>query len=96
MYDLCKNNQRVAKLQLTKVAHRLGEPILGILDFGDASVSTCKVKETKESTQKLTMFHRYQSFWKAKKSSIQASLFAKHNISRGFRENVTQNSIPSV
>ncbi|SAM02517.1 hypothetical protein [Absidia glauca] len=42
MYDLCKNNQRVAKLQLTKMAHRLGEPILGVLDFGKASISTYK------------------------------------------------------
>ncbi|SAM02862.1 hypothetical protein [Absidia glauca] len=51
MYDLCKNNQRVAKLQLTKVAHRLGEPILGILDFGEASVSTYKVSIFLESQE---------------------------------------------
>lgn len=43
MYDLCKNNQRVAKLQLTKMAHRLGESILGVLDFSEATLSTYKV-----------------------------------------------------
>ncbi|KAI8084935.1 Rgp1-domain-containing protein [Halteromyces radiatus] len=49
MYDLCKNNQRVAKLQLTKMAHRLGEPVLGILDFSEASLSTYKVSIFLES-----------------------------------------------
>ncbi|KAI8344340.1 Rgp1-domain-containing protein [Chlamydoabsidia padenii] len=51
MYDLCKNNQRVAKLQLTKVAHRLGEPILGILNFGEATLSTYKVSIFLESQE---------------------------------------------
>ncbi|CAO3600805.1 unnamed protein product [Absidia cylindrospora] len=51
MYDLCKNNQRVAKLQLTKMAHRLGEPVLGVLDFGEASLSTYKVSIFLESQE---------------------------------------------
>ncbi|CAO3642582.1 unnamed protein product [Cunninghamella echinulata] len=49
MYDLCKNNQRVAKLQLTKMAHRLGESILGVLDFSEATLSTYKVSLYLES-----------------------------------------------
>ncbi|CAO3611927.1 unnamed protein product [Cunninghamella blakesleeana] len=49
MYDLCKNNQRVAKLQLTKMAHRLGESILGVLDFSEATLSTYKVSMYLES-----------------------------------------------
>ncbi|KAI8341173.1 Rgp1-domain-containing protein [Chlamydoabsidia padenii] len=51
MYDICKNNQRVAKLQLTKMAHRLGEPILGVLDFGEATLSTYKVSIFLESQE---------------------------------------------
>lgn len=43
MYDICKNNQRVAKLHLIKTAHRLGEPVIGVLDFSEAILSTYKV-----------------------------------------------------
>lgn len=43
MYDICKNNQRVAKLHLIKTAHRLGEPVIGVLDFSEAVLSTYKV-----------------------------------------------------
>lgn len=43
MYDICKNNQRVAKLHLIKTAHRLGEPVMGVLDFSEAILSTYKV-----------------------------------------------------
>lgn len=43
MYDIVKNNQRVAKLHLIKTAHRLGEPVIGVLDFSDAVLSTYKV-----------------------------------------------------
>ncbi|ORX49180.1 Rgp1-domain-containing protein [Hesseltinella vesiculosa] len=49
MYDLCKSNQRVAKLQLTKTDHRLGEPIQGVLDFSEATLATYKVSITLES-----------------------------------------------
>jgi hypothetical protein len=44
MYDIVKNNQRVAKLHLIKTAHRLGEPVIGVLDFSEAVLSTYKVK----------------------------------------------------
>lgn len=45
MYDICKNNQRVAKLHLIKTAHRLGEPVIGVLDFSEAILSTYKVNK---------------------------------------------------
>jgi hypothetical protein len=44
MYDICKNNQRVAKLHLVKTAHRLGEPIMGVIDFSEAILTTFRVK----------------------------------------------------
>jgi hypothetical protein len=44
MYDICKNNQRVAKLHLVKTAHRLGEPIMGIIDFSEAILTTFRVR----------------------------------------------------
>ncbi|PHZ08310.1 Rgp1-domain-containing protein [Rhizopus microsporus ATCC 52813] len=51
MYDICKNNQRVAKLHLIKTAHRLGEPIVGVLDFTGATLSTYKISIFLESCE---------------------------------------------
>lgn len=48
MYDICKNNQRVAKLHLIKTAHRLGEPVIGVLDFSEALLTTYKASELKD------------------------------------------------
>jgi hypothetical protein len=55
MYDIVKNNQRVAKLHLIKTAHRLGEPVIGVLDFSEAVLSTYKVK--------MLFFSLYKSFY---------------------------------
>jgi hypothetical protein len=51
MYDICKNNQRVAKLHLIKTAHRLGEPVIGVLDFTEAALSTYKISIFLESSE---------------------------------------------
>ncbi|KAI8387315.1 Rgp1-domain-containing protein [Blakeslea trispora] len=51
MYDLCKNNQRIAKLHLVKTAHRLGEPVVGVLDFSEATLSTFKISIFLESSE---------------------------------------------
>ncbi|KAK4516625.1 uncharacterized protein ATC70_011601 [Mucor velutinosus] len=51
MYDICKNNQRVAKLHLIKTAHRLGEPVIGVLDFSEAILSTYKISIFLESCE---------------------------------------------
>ncbi|KAI9282755.1 Rgp1-domain-containing protein [Sporodiniella umbellata] len=51
MYDIYKNNQRVAKLHLIKTAHRLGEPIMGILDFNEATLPTYKMSIFLESCE---------------------------------------------
>lgn len=51
MYDICKNNQRVAKLHLIKTAHRLGEPIVGVLDFTGATLPTYKISIFLESCE---------------------------------------------
>ncbi|KAI8372577.1 Rgp1-domain-containing protein [Choanephora cucurbitarum] len=51
MFDLCKNNQRIAKLHLVKTAHRLGEPVVGVLDFSEATLSTFKISVFLESSE---------------------------------------------
>ncbi|KAI8391357.1 Rgp1-domain-containing protein [Radiomyces spectabilis] len=51
MYDLCKNNQRVAQLHLIKTAYRLGEPVMGVLDFDGAALLTYKVSILLESVE---------------------------------------------
>ncbi|KAI7899649.1 reduced growth phenotype protein 1 [Cokeromyces recurvatus] len=51
MYDICKNNQRVAKLHLIKTAYRLGEPVIGILDFNEANLLTYKISIFLESSE---------------------------------------------
>ncbi|KAI8878852.1 Rgp1-domain-containing protein [Backusella circina FSU 941] len=51
MYDICKNNQRVAKLHLVKTAHRLGEPIMGVIDFSEAILTTFRVSIFLESIE---------------------------------------------
>ncbi|KAI8992450.1 reduced growth phenotype protein 1 [Pilobolus umbonatus] len=53
MYDLCKNNQRVAKLHLVKTAHRLGEPVIGVLDFSECNVPTYKISIFLESHESI-------------------------------------------
>lgn len=53
MYDICKNNQRVAKLHLIKTAHRLGEPVIGVLDFSEALLTTYKISIFLESCEKV-------------------------------------------
>lgn len=51
MFDICKNNQRVAQLHLTKTAYRLGEAVMGILDFEHASTPTFEVTILLESNE---------------------------------------------
>ncbi|KAF7728895.1 hypothetical protein EC973_005290 [Apophysomyces ossiformis] len=51
MYDICKNNQRVAQLHLIKTAYRLGEPVMGVLDFEGAALSTFEVSIFLESNE---------------------------------------------
>ncbi|KAL0083585.1 Rgp1-domain-containing protein [Phycomyces blakesleeanus] len=51
MYDICKNNQRVAQLHLIKTAYRLGEPVMGVLDFQGAALSTFEVSILLESSE---------------------------------------------
>ena len=43
MFDICKNNQRVAQLHMTKTAYRLGEAVQGVLDFEHAVLPTYEV-----------------------------------------------------
>lgn len=45
MFDICKNNQRVAQLHLTKTSYRLGEAVLGVLDFEHAVLPTYEVSD---------------------------------------------------
>ncbi|KAI8977432.1 Rgp1-domain-containing protein [Mycotypha africana] len=51
MYDICKSNQRVAKLHLIKTAHRLNEPVIGVLDFSEANLKTFKISIFLESIE---------------------------------------------
>ncbi|KAI9019984.1 Rgp1-domain-containing protein [Phycomyces nitens] len=51
MYDICKNNQRVAQLHLIKTAYRLGEPVMGVLDFQGAALPTFEVSILLESSE---------------------------------------------
>ncbi|KAI9487640.1 MAG: Rgp1-domain-containing protein [Benjaminiella poitrasii] len=53
MYDICKSNQRVAKLHLVKTAYRLGEPIVGVLDFSEAVLLTYKTSIFLESSESI-------------------------------------------
>lgn len=62
MYDLCKNNQRIAKLHLVKTAHRLGEPVVGVLDFSEATLSTFKVLYLKREREKKKPLRANQGF----------------------------------
>jgi hypothetical protein len=39
-YDICKNNEHVAKLILLRGSFKLGEPVIGVVDF-EASVIPC-------------------------------------------------------
>ena len=43
MFDICKNNHRVAQLHMTKTAYRLGEAVQGVLDFEHAILPTYEV-----------------------------------------------------
>jgi hypothetical protein len=43
-YDICKNNEHVAKLILLRGAFRLGEPVIGIIDFEESSIPCFKVR----------------------------------------------------
>ncbi|KAI8145789.1 Rgp1-domain-containing protein [Fennellomyces sp. T-0311] len=51
MFDICKNNQRVAQLHMTKTAYRLGEAVLGVLDFEHALLPTYEVSILLESSE---------------------------------------------
>ncbi|KAI7877208.1 Rgp1-domain-containing protein [Lichtheimia hyalospora FSU 10163] len=51
MFDICKNNQRVAQLHLTKTSYRLGEAVLGVLDFEHAVLPTYEVSILLESNE---------------------------------------------
>ncbi|KAJ3171320.1 hypothetical protein HK101_011265 [Irineochytrium annulatum] len=42
-FDICKNNEHVAKLTLQRAAYRLGETIIGILDFSKSAVPCFQV-----------------------------------------------------
>ncbi|KAI9497852.1 Rgp1-domain-containing protein [Zychaea mexicana] len=51
MFDICKSNQRVAQLHMTKTAYRLGEAVLGVLDFEHAILPTYEVSILLESNE---------------------------------------------
>ncbi|KAI9274409.1 Rgp1-domain-containing protein [Phascolomyces articulosus] len=51
MFDICKNNQRVAQLHMTKTAYRLGEAVQGVLDFEHAILPTYEVSILLESSE---------------------------------------------
>ncbi|KAI7853420.1 Rgp1-domain-containing protein [Circinella umbellata] len=51
MFDICKNNQRVAQLHMTKTAYRLGEAVQGVLDFEHAVLPTYEVSILLESSE---------------------------------------------
>ncbi|KAI8886787.1 Rgp1-domain-containing protein [Backusella circina FSU 941] len=50
-FDICKGNQRVAQLHLVKSLHRLGEPILGLVDFEGATLPTFQLSILLESNE---------------------------------------------
>ncbi|KAJ3299458.1 hypothetical protein HK104_008814 [Borealophlyctis nickersoniae] len=52
-YDICKNNEHVAKLLLLRNVYRLGEIVTGIIDFGNSSIPCFQVSMFLESTEQL-------------------------------------------
>ncbi|CAG8460005.1 944_t:CDS:2, partial [Acaulospora colombiana] len=48
-YDICKNNQRVAQLCLLKTSYRLGDIVVGTLNFTGAVIPTYQVSITLEN-----------------------------------------------
>ncbi|KAI8583160.1 hypothetical protein K450DRAFT_224496 [Umbelopsis ramanniana AG] len=53
MYDICKSNVRVAYLHLMKITHRLGEPIMGMLNFHNCDIPTYHINITLESYEEI-------------------------------------------
>ncbi|KAJ3027039.1 hypothetical protein HK097_006255, partial [Rhizophlyctis rosea] len=52
-FDICKNNEHVAKLSLMRNTYRLGETINGIIDFGKSFVPCFQVSMFLETTEQL-------------------------------------------
>ncbi|KAI8839901.1 Rgp1-domain-containing protein [Chytridium lagenaria] len=50
-FDICKNNEHVAQLKLTRGLYRLGEIITGILDFSKSSVPCFQVSAFLENSE---------------------------------------------
>ncbi|RHZ53330.1 hypothetical protein Glove_443g57 [Diversispora epigaea] len=50
-YDICKNNQRVAQLCLLKTSYRLGDIVIGTLNFGGAIIPSYQVSITLENSE---------------------------------------------
>lgn len=70
MFDICKNNQRVAQLHLTKTSYRLGEAVLGVLDFEHAVLPTYEVSDK-------CLTHTYNPMTPATHSAIGVHSFGK-------------------
>ncbi|KAI9319707.1 Rgp1-domain-containing protein [Dichotomocladium elegans] len=51
MFDIGKSHMRVAQLHLTKTSYRLGEAVLGVLDFEGAALPTYEVSILLESNE---------------------------------------------
>ncbi|RUS17913.1 reduced growth phenotype protein 1 [Jimgerdemannia flammicorona] len=51
LFDICKSNERVAQLQLTKTSYRLGETLTGIINFAGCAVTSYQVTITLESSE---------------------------------------------
>ncbi|CAG8632155.1 8546_t:CDS:2 [Acaulospora morrowiae] len=50
-YDICKNNQCVAQLCLLKTSYRLGDIVIGTLNFAEAVIPTYQVSITLENSE---------------------------------------------
>ncbi|CAG8803032.1 5000_t:CDS:2, partial [Gigaspora rosea] len=50
-YDICKNNQRVAQLCLLKTLYRLGDIVMGTLNFNDVIIPSYQVSITLENSE---------------------------------------------
>ncbi|KAJ3217670.1 hypothetical protein HDU67_007493 [Dinochytrium kinnereticum] len=50
-FDICKNNEHVAQLKLTRGLYRLGETITGILDFSKSSIPCFQVSAFLENSE---------------------------------------------
>ncbi|KAJ3129085.1 hypothetical protein HK098_002677 [Nowakowskiella sp. JEL0407] len=52
-YEICKNNEHVGKLILTRNSYRLGESITGIIDFSGSSIPCFQVSVYLETSEQI-------------------------------------------